>query len=104
MRKRVNMTPRCQRIIRPLGVVCLLVFVAFMAHLLAMGTSAFPGGSIEGGQYLVHDHGKVITLTAAEYWCSYALGILLVCAFGLQLVLSLFFMWTGDLTEGTASA
>ena len=56
-----------------------LNFVAFMVHLLANKTSAFPaGGRLVNGLYLVTDHGHDIPFTPAAFWFSYIHGVIFV--------------------------
>jgi hypothetical protein len=62
-------------------------FFAFVIHVLADGTSAFPsGGRLVSGYYLVPCHGKDIAFTPNAYVFSYWHGIFfvvihLVCMF-----------------------
>jgi len=54
-------------------------FVAFVAHLLKDGTSAFPsGGRFIAGHYLVLSHGRDISFTPSSYWFSYVHGVIFV--------------------------
>jgi len=57
----------------------LLNFLAFLGHVLADKTSAFPGGgTLVNGVYLVVSHGHEIAFTPAEFWFSYVHGIVFV--------------------------
>jgi hypothetical protein len=57
----------------------LLNFLAFLGHVMADKTSAFPGGgTLVNGVYLVVSHGHEIAFTPAEFWFSYVHGIVFV--------------------------
>jgi len=87
---------RAKRVLYPAYAVWLCVFVSFVADLIALGTSAFPGGRIEGARHFVVEHGKTIDLTAGQFWLSYTLGISVVAVLG---VLIAVFYWRGDLKD-----
>lgn len=98
--KRVHtMSTRAKRVLYPALAVLILVFVSFVAHMVMLGTSAFPGGGIEGGRYLVQEHGKVIELTASQYWFSYIHGVVVVSVFAITAVLVAISYWRGDLKD-----
>jgi hypothetical protein len=61
------------------GTIGLLNFLAFLGHLLADKTSAFPGGgTLVNGVYLVATHGHQIAFTRAEFWLNYVHGVVFV--------------------------
>lgn len=93
------MSAKAKRVWYPALAVVLATFFSFLAHVLVLGTSAFPGGRIVGGRYLVEEHGKVIELTARQYWFSYVHGIVLVAVFAIVGVLVAAFYWRGDLRD-----
>jgi hypothetical protein len=65
--KRVHtMSRRAKRALYPALAILILAFVSFVVHMVMLGTSAFPGGRVENGRYLVEEHGKVIELTAGQ--------------------------------------
>jgi hypothetical protein len=98
--KRVHiMSTRAKRVLYPALAVVLVTFFSFLAHLLMLGTSAFPGGRLVDGKYLVEEHGRVIELTAGQFWFSYLHGVVLVAVFVVAGVLVLVFYWRGDLTN-----
>ena len=54
-------------------------FLAFLAHIVSDGTTAFPtGGRLVAGQYLVSSHGKDIAFTESGYIFSYAHGVIFI--------------------------
>src|SRR5580765_91081 len=98
--KRVHtMSRRAKRVLYPALVVAIVTFLSFLAHLLLPATSAFPGGRVVDGRYLVEEHGRVIELTARQYWFSYIHGVVLVAVFAIVAVLVVVFYWRGDLKD-----
>jgi hypothetical protein len=97
--KRVHTSARAKRVLYPALAIAIVTFFSFLAHSLALGTSAFPGGHIVEGRYLVEEHGKVIELTATQYWFSYVHGVVLVSVFAIFFVLVAVFYWQGDLRD-----
>jgi hypothetical protein len=93
------MSPRAKRVLYPALAVLILAFLSFVAHMVILGTSAFPGGRIEGGRYLVKEHGKVIELSASQYWFSYLHGVVVVSVFAIAAVLVAISYWRGDLKD-----
>jgi len=93
------MSRRAKRVLYPALVVAIVTFLSFLAHLLLLGTSAFPGGRVVDGRYLVEEHGRVIELTARQYWFSYIHGVVLVAVFAIVAVLVVVFYWRGDLKD-----
>jgi len=93
------MSARAKRVLYPALAVVLVTFISFVVHLLLLGTSAFPSGRIVEGRYLVEEHGKVIELTATQYWFSYVHGIVLVTVFAVVALLIAVFYWRGDLRD-----
>lgn len=55
-----TMSATAKRVLYPVLAVVLVAFVSFVTHLLVLGTSAFPGGRVVDGRYLVEDHGRII--------------------------------------------
>jgi hypothetical protein len=93
------MSVRAKRVLYPALAIAIVTFFSFLAHLLVLGTSAFPGGRIVEGRYLVEEHGKVIELTATQYWFSYIHGVVLVAVFAIVAVLVAVFYWRGDMRD-----
>ncbi len=93
------MSPRAKRVLVPVLVGTLILFVTFLAHTIILGTSAFPGGHTVNGRYLVEEHGKVFEFTAGQYWLSYIHGVMFITAFAASFVLLIVFYCTGDLKE-----
>jgi hypothetical protein len=102
--KRLYMSSRAKRVLYPAGAVVFITFGSFLVHLLVLGTSAFPGGRVVDGKYLVEDHGKVIELTAQQYWFSYLHGVLLVAVFAIFAVLLMYLYSRGDLKDEHTTA
>jgi predicted outer membrane lipoprotein len=102
--KRVHMSARARRVLYPALAVVFVTFFSFLTHLLLLGTSAFPAGRIVAGRYLVEDHGRVIELTARQYWFSYIHGVLLVAVFAIVAALLMFFYSRGDLRDEHTTA
>ncbi len=99
MKKTHTMSPRAKRVLNPAGVIAAIMFVSFIAHLLWLGTSSFPGGYIDHGRYLVAGHGKLFELTATQYWFSYIHGVLLVVSFATVFAFVGYFYWNGELQD-----
>jgi len=92
------MSESAKRVMYPALAVVLVTFFSFLAHMLILGTSAFPGGGrLVGGRYFVEDHGKIFEMTRGQYWFSYIHGIVLVAVFGITALPVLRFYCTGDL-------
>lgn len=91
------MSPRARRIVIPLGIACLVLGLTTLVLLLRLGVSAFPAGKIIAGHYLVENHGKVVELTAGQYWLSYVLTATTAAAFLLTIFLGALFSATGDI-------
>lgn len=73
-----------------------LAFASFFIHVLVIGTSAFPGGHVDGHRHWVEDHGRVIELSATQYWSSYLLGVLVVASYAVLFLLAAVFHWRGE--------
>jgi hypothetical protein len=93
------MSPRAKKVLYPALAVFLVTFFSFSVHLLVLGTSAFPGGSVIDGRYLVEEHGSVIELTARQYWFSYIHGVVLIVVTAIIAILVAVFYWLGDLRD-----
>jgi hypothetical protein len=102
--KRLYMSSKAKRVLYPTGAVVFVTFFSFVAHSLVLGTSSFPAGRIVEGRYLVPDHGKVIELTAQQYWFSYIHGVLLVAVFAIFAVLLMYLYSRGDLKDEQTTA
>lgn len=89
--------PRARKVIPIFLVVAMVAFISFGVHLVSLGTSAFPGGHIKDGRYLVENHGKVVELTRSEFIFSYAHGCLMVGTILLYFGVVGYFHWKGDL-------
>ena len=48
-------------------------------------------------QFLVEEHGRVIELTATQYWVSYIHGVVLVAVTAILAVIVVVFYWREDL-------
>jgi hypothetical protein len=93
------MSSRAKRVLYPALAVVLFTFFSFVAHMLVLGTSAFPGGRLVGGRYVVEEHGRVIELTESQYWFSYVHGVVLLAVFVIVGVLVVVYYWRGDLRD-----
>jgi hypothetical protein len=93
------MSPRAKKVLYPAVGVFIVIFLSFGVHLIALGTSSFPGGRVFDGRYLVEEHGKVIELTALQYWFSYVHGVVMVAVTAIVAVLVVVFYWRGDLRD-----
>jgi hypothetical protein len=97
MKKVTTISIRAKRVTYPLLAGFIVLFVSNLIHVMMIGGSAFPGGNIVDGRYLVKEHGKVIELTRSTYWLSYfhtLTMVVVVCALALSV---LYFHWTGDM-------
>jgi hypothetical protein len=74
------------------------VFISFGVHMVSHGASAFPGGYILDGRYLVEEHGKVIELTRGQFWTGYILGCAMVTTGLLYFGAVAYFYRTGELS------
>ena len=100
MKRRHIMSARAGRVLYPALMVWLATFVSFIIHSVVLGTSAFPaGGKFVDGKYLVSDHGKIIALTARQYWFSYIHGIVMISVFAVLVLLTVIYYWRGDLRD-----
>jgi len=97
--KQVRVSPRAKRVLGPWFVIGLVLFAAFIIHMLAHGGAAFPGGKVIDGRYLVEEHGKIIEFTRESFRLSYFLGIASTVAIASFLLAVLAFYWTGDLKD-----
>jgi|GEM_PF-6925481 len=97
MSARFTVTRRARRILYPALAIVVALFVAALTVLLRLGTSAFPGGRIVDGHYLVTEHGRIIELTREQYWGSYWLTIAAVAGVVLYLLLAFCLHLTGDI-------
>ena len=93
------MSARAKRLLYPALTVALVTFFSFLGHLLLLGTSAFPGGRIVDGRCLVEAHGRVIELTARQFWFSYIHGVTVVVVFAVIAAMIVVFYWRGDLRD-----
>ena len=95
------MSPRAKKVLYPALAVFIITFLSFSVHLFALGTSAVPGGNVRvvDGRYLIEEHGRVITLTAAQYWFSYIHVVVLLAVTTIVAVLVITYYWRGDLRD-----
>lgn len=95
--KRVHiMSKRAKRVLYPALAVVWVMFLSFLVH---DAPPAFPDGRIVDGRYLVENHGRIIELTARQYWFSYIHGVVVVAVFAVTAVLVLIFYALGDLKD-----
>src|SRR6185369_6765117 len=97
----VRISRRAKRVLAPLFGVGLVLFAAFLVHMVAHGGAAFPGGSDVGDaardRYFVEEHGKHVEFTRASFRLSYFLGVASTASIICFLLAVLTFYCTGDL-------
>jgi hypothetical protein len=93
------MSRTARRVLGTWLVIGLVLFAAFMVHMVSHGGAAFPGGKVVGGRYLVEEHGRIVEFTRGSFRLSYFLGVASTVTIASFLLAVLVFHWRGDLKD-----